>query len=614
MKLLQNIPGFLVQKTRSAGLFLNNLTKKLVLGENNSQNWPNRYQWRHFFKILSRNEQRFLGFFILVIFLSSLVPLRSFYLNHTEIGPTNGGAYAEAIIGAPRYLNPVLAPANDADRDLSAIIYSSLLERDSHGNLILDTATDYPIAGPDQKTYEVSLKENIKWHDGETLTADDVIFTVRLIQNPDYNSPLRISLSGVEIEKINDYTIRFTLKNPYGPFLDNLTFGILPQHIWGKIPPASFPLAEQNLKPIGSGPYKFKDIQKDSAGKIKKIELVAFSDYFSGRPFINALSFSFYKDEATALAAFNNGEDDGINLISASNTGNLKADFNLNKFILPRYFAVFFNQDINKALADKNVRQALSLAINKTELIEKIINNQGTEINSPLPYFVFSKDDPGASYSEPAQDFDIEKAKNILESNGWSSTENGTTSLPVRQKAVKTGKEQETLTLEISLVTVDWPELVATANYLKSSWENIGVKTDIIIKQPTEAQELIRARQYQALLFGQILGADPDPFAFWHSSQTKDPGLNLALYANSDADKLLETIRRETDPQKKIAEFDQFNKLVTQDLPAIFLYSPIYLYPTSPRIKGIELNNSNSPSARFVGIEKWYTKTKRHWK
>ena len=186
--------------------------------------------------------------------------------------------------------------------------------------------------------------------------------------------------------------------------------------------------------------------------------------------------------------------------------------------------------------------------------------------------------------------------------------------MPVRQKAVKTGKEQETLTLEISLVTVDWPELVATANYLKSSWENIGVKTDIIIKQPTEAQELIRARQYQALLFGQILGADPDPFAFWHSSQTKDPGLNLALYANSDADKLLETIRRETDPQKKIAEFDQFNKLVTQDLPAIFLYSPIYLYPTSPRIKGIELNNSNSPSARFVGIEKWYTKTKRHWK
>ncbi len=594
-------------------MFLNNLAKKLVLGEDNSQNWPNGHQWRHFFKILSRNEQRLLGFFILLFFLSSLVPLRNCYLNRTEIGPANGGTYAEAIIGAPRYLNPVLAPANDTDRDLSAIIYSSLLERDSQGKLILDAAEDYSV-DQDQKAYEISLKQNVKWHDGKNLTADDVIFTVRVIQNPDYNSPLRTSLSGVEVEKINDYAIRFTLKNPYSPFFDNLTFGILPKHIWEKIPPANFPLAEQNLKPVGSGPYKFKDIQKDGAGKIKKIELSEFSDYFSGRPFINTLAFSFYKDEAAAISAFNNGGADGISLISASNIGNLKTDFNLNKFILPRYFAVFFNQDMNKALADKNVRQALSLAVNKKEIVEKIINNQGVEISSPLPSFVFNNDNAGTSQAEPIQDFDIEKAKNILESSGWLSTENGTTSLPARQKTVKKDKEQETLALEISLLTVDWPELVTTANYLKSGWESIGAKVDIIIKQSAEAQELIRARQYQALLFGQILGADPDPFAFWHSSQTKDPGLNLALYANKDADKLLETIRQEADPPKKIAEFDQFNKLVAQDFPAIFLYSPIYLYPTLPRIKGIELKNSNSPSARFVGIEKWYTKTKRYWR
>jgi peptide/nickel transport system substrate-binding protein len=388
----------------------------------------------------------------------------------------------------------------------------------------------------------------------------------------------------------------------------------LPKHVWENIPPASFPLAEQNLKPIGSGPYKFKNIQKDNAGKIKKIELSEFSDYFSGRPFIDTLAFSFYKDEATAISAFNNGEVDGISLVSAGNISNLKADFNLNKFILPRYFAVFFNQDMNKALADKNVRQALSLAVNKKEFVEKIINGQGVEINSPLPRFIFNKDDSNTSGIEPIQDFDIEKAKNILESNGWLFAENGTTSVSARQKTVKKDKGQETLMLEISLLTVDWPELVATANYLKSSWENIGAKVNVIIKQPTEIQELIRTRRYEALLFGQILGADPDPFAFWHSSQTKDPGLNLALYANKDVDKLLETIRQETDPQKKIAEFDQFNKLVAQDFPALFLYSPTYLYPTSPRIKGIELKNSNSPSARFVGIEKWYIKTKRHWK
>lgn len=597
--------------------------------------WPTKYQWCHFFKILNRNEQRLLGFFILLFFLSSLVPLRSWYLNHTEIGPANGGTYTEAIIGAPRYLNPVLAPANDTDRDLSAIIYSSLMERDSQGKLILDAAEDYSIADQDRKVYEISLKQNVKWHDGKNLTADDVIFTVRAIQNPDYNSPLRTSLSGVEVEKINDYAIRFTLKNPYSPFLDNLTFGILPKHIWEKIPPASFPLAEQNLKPIGSGPYKFKDIQKDSTGKIKKLELSEFSDYFSGRPFIDTLAFSFYKDEAAAISAFNNEEVDGINLISASNISNLRANFNLNKFILPRYFAVFFNQGANRALADKNVRQALDLAVNKQELVEKIIGNQAVEIDSPLPGFILNGEGSNASSTEGVQNFNpdlsavatstkeaspakAEKARNILESNGWSfaeaKTENGTATSTVRQKTIKKDKGQETISLEISLLTVDWPELVETANYLKSSWENIGAKVNVEVEQTADAQELIRSRQYQALLFGQILGADPDPFAFWHSSQTKDPGLNLALYANKDADKLLETIRQETDPQKKIAEFDQFNKLIAQDLPAVFLYSPIYLYPTAPRIKSIELKNSNLPSARFVGIEKWYTKTKRHWK
>ncbi|MBI4837242.1 MAG: hypothetical protein HY813_02470 [Candidatus Portnoybacteria bacterium] len=620
-------------------MFLSPPVKKYItrLDSEELLTWPTKYQWRHFFKILNRNEQRLLAFFFFLFFLSSIVPLRSWYLNHTAIGPDNGGAYIEAMIGTPRYLNPLLAPVNDADRDLSAIIYSSLLKRDNKGNLMLDAAENYSVVDQDRKVYELSLKKNIKWHDRKNLTVDDVIFTVRRIQNPDYNSPLRISLSGVEVEKVNDYTIRFKLKNPYSPFLDNLTFGILPKHIWEKIPPASFPLAEQNLKPIGSGPYKFKDVQKDSAGKIKKIELTGFSDYFSGRPFIDTLTFNFYKDEESAISAFNNGGIDGVSLLSADNIGKLKIDFNLNKFIMPRYFAAFFNQDANKALTDKNVRRALNIAVNKKEVVEKIINGQAVEIDSPIPDFIFndtSDDTPSFAISqnpnpnssdattsteETGLSAETKKAKEILESNGWSfseaKTDSGTTTSPTRQKIIKKdNKEQEILLLEISLLTVDWPQLVATANYLKSSWENIGAKVDIDVEQPADAQELIRAREYQILLFGQILGADPDPFAFWHSSQIKDPGLNLALYANKEADKLLETIRQETDTQKKIAEFDQFNKLIVQDFPVVFLYSPIYLYPTTPRIKGIELKNSNSPSARFVGIEKWYIKTKRYWK
>ena len=562
--------------------------------------WPNKFQWKQFFKIINKTEKFLFWIFIILIVSSLFFISRDWYLSHTEIGPSSGGSYTEAAIGSPRYLNPLLSSANDVDRDISSIIFSGLLKYDYNGALIEDLAEKYTISD-DKKTYNFFLRSGVKWHDGKAFNADDVIFTVQAIQNPEYRSSLRASLQGVEVEKINDLEIRFTLKNPYSPFLDNLTFGILPKHIWENIPAVSFSLSEKNLNPIGTGPYKMAREQKDSAGSVKEIEMAAFSDYYFGKPYLNSIIFKFFKDEESALAAFGSGNTQAISYISAKNLAELRANTNIHKINLPRYFAIFINQSENKALADKNVRQAMFLAVNKQEIVSKTISGQAVAIDSPIPEFIWNNQAP-----QIENKFNLDQAKALLDSSGW--TVNATTTL--REKII----EKQPVPLEIKLLTVNWPELNDVANTLKMNWENIGIKIDVDVKSVAEIQELIKARQYQTLLFGQILGADPDPFAFWHSSQKKDPGLNLSLYENKDADKLLEEIRTESNPDVLKQKYAQFNKIVSQDLPAIFLYSPIYIYPTDNKIKGVDIKNIHLPSERFSQINKWYIKTKRIWK
>ena len=583
--------------------FIRNWLKKISpYRTNGGPAWPNKYQWKKFFSVLTKQEKYIFWILCFLFFISSFVVVRASYINITELGPDYGGEYVEAAIGTPRYINPVLSSTNDADLDLATIIYSSLFKYDPNDQLVPDLAEQHS-AGDDRKTYEIFLKQGIKWHDGKELTADDVIFTAEIIQNPEYRSPLRANLQGVEVEKTGDYAVKFVLKNSYSPFLDNLTFGILPKHVWENVPAVSFGLSEKNLNPIGSGPYKFEELTKDGSGAVKSVELSAFKDYYAGGPYIDSLLFNFYKDESTALSALTSGNAQGISYLSANKISKLNSIFNLNIATLPRCFAVFFNQDANKILSDKNIRQAFSLATDKQKIVNDLIFGQATAINSPLPEFIWNKEAPKI---EPQ--FDLQKAKSILDSSGWLIT---STTTPSREKNI----DNKITPFEVSLLTVNWPELVEVANALKSDWENMGgVKINLEIKSVAEIQERIKARQYEILLFGQILGASPDPFSFWHSSQTKDPGLNLSLYSNKDADKILEAIRQEYNPSAKVQKYIQLNNIIKQDIPAIFLYSPTYIFPTNKSIKGIDIHKIHLPSERFLQVNKWYIETKRKWK
>lgn len=563
--------------------------------------WPKFKQWRQFFHISTRQEKyQFFAFAALAIIGLALLSWRSYQLA-TVVRPATGGQISLAIAGSPRFLNPVLSPANEVDKDLTAIIFSSLFKFDNQGKLVPDIAQQYAI-GDNGKIYEITLKENIKWQDQKALTADDVIFTIQTIQNPDFRSPLRAFWQGIEIEKINDLAIRLKLKNPYSPLLNNLTFGILPKHLWENIPAAQFALNEMNLKPIGSGPYSFSKFQKDKKGNIKSLELKSFKGYFKGEAFISTLIFNFYQSEAEIYTAYKKDNIDVFSLASAKNFTDLKnkkdATISIYQLTLPRYFAVFFNQTQNKFLADKTIRQALAWGLNKKEIIEQAFGGFGNEVNSPL-----LKGMPGWSDQVKVYDFALEHAKNILAAAGWSDTDSDGF------------LEKDNQKLEINLTTIDWPELAQSAQLIKKQWEALGVKINLDIKETAKIQnDIIKPRQYQALLFGEIIGFEPDLFHFWHSTQKKESGLNLALYDNLEVDKLLSASIEDMDASSRAAKNQQVASLITEDLPAIFLFSPDYLFVAKKDIKGINLQNIDLPSSRFCQINEWYLKTSRGWK
>ena len=571
--------------------------------------WPNWRQWVCFPKVLpSREKWLFFGL-VFGIGISLIGLLSNLYLRQTIVQPRTGGSYTEGLLGQPRYINPILAQTNDADRDIAQIVYSSLFKYDGYGNLIPDLAKRYTIED-DGLTYNISLKKDVFWHDNQPLNADDVIFTIKTIQDPEYKSPLKTNWQGVKIEKVDDYTIKFTLNNIYAPFLHNLTVGILPKHLWAGISAANFLLAEYNLKPVGSGPYKFKNLKNDKDGKINSIELARNEQFYLPYsqnaeiqgPFIDKITFKFYSSQDELVDGLKKREVDGLSFAPAEKIFGSKNSLIVNKINLPIYYAVFFNQTESKALADKNVRQALAYALNKQQIVDDVLKGEGIIIDSPLLPGWFGYSEDITKYG-----FDAEKARQILTDNKWTeSDEDGVLEKTIGNESVK---------LEINLLTINWPELTKAAEIIKARWEDIGAKVNLTtVDSNAVQQDYIRPRQYQAFLFGEILNADPDPFAFWHSSQKKDPGLNLSLYQNKDVDKLLEDARQTTDNGVRAAKYAEFQKIITNELPAIFLYSPTYLYPVDKSVKGIDLERLSIHSQRFCQIEDWFIKTKRIWK
>lgn len=560
----------------------------------------------YFPHIVPSREKRLILLLLFIVFLSGGVSIVRLYHRFTVEIPKVGGTYTEGALHEPRAINPLYA-ANDTERDLVKLLYSGLITYDGEGNPLPDLAERYEIS-TDGKTYTVFLRKNVAWHDGHRFSADDVLYTVKTIQNPQYKSVLRANWQGVSVEKLDQDTIRFTLRSPYAPFIENLSTGILPKHLWENITPEQALLHELNLKPVGSGPYRFASLGQAKDGSLNSFSLVRNSVYYREGPYIKNVLFRFFRTEEDLGTAWRKGIIDGFGPVAQTEIERLNPQKEVIRTLrMPRVFGLFFNQKKSSILQEKKVRDAIAFAINKTELVQKAAS--GGAIVTALPVPFLAENDPVLKNS--LERFDLERASALLADAGWKD-ENGD---GIREKKTQNKKETTTQSLTLTLSTSDWPDLLRSAELIQKELLAVGI--DVKIEKHTFNElenEVIRPRNFEILLFGEAYGYEEDPFTFWHSSQIKDPGLNVALYANKKADSLLEDARRMYDTDARSKKLQEFVKLFLDDRPAVFLYTQLYLYLLPNDIHGVMTTKISLPADRFNEINKWYRKTGRSFK
>lgn len=511
--------------------------------------------------------------------------------------PAYGGTIDEGIVGTPRFINPILA-LSDADRDITSLVYAGLMKKLPDGTFVPDMAESYSLSDNGLE-YTFILKQGITFHDGQPLTADDVVFTVSKIKDPLVKSPRRLNWEGVLVEKIDDRTIVFTLKQPFASFLDSTTTGIVPAHIWSELSPEEMSFSDINTYAIGSGPFQITKVQKKSSGIPESYELKVFKKYINGRAYLNKIVFHFYANEKDLAKAVSSNDVDHASGLSPLYAAGLETDgYQVANGVLPRIFGLYYNQTQAPIFTDRNVLRAIDTAIDKEKIVREVLYGYGSVIDSPVPQKIV-----GMSSISPAS---LESARNILDNAGWKINGNG-----VREKT--TGKD--TKTLEFSITTIDSPELTKVAEYIKQDLLAIGIPVEIrVYDMGTLNQSIIRPRKYDMLLFGQIINHESDLFAFWHSSQRNDPGLNIALYANTKVDKLLETFISELDDNSRFETLSLIRDEMKKEYPAVFLYSPDFTYVIRDDIKGVDISGVVQPSDRFSTITSWYLYTDRVWK
>ncbi len=550
-------------------------------------------------RISTTQEMRFLFLLILIALLSGIALLSRLYLEMTVAVPRIGSSYTEGMLGDPHTINPIYA-SHDTDRDISHLIFSGLFTYDSNNVIQPDLADSLDIS-PDQKTYTVTLKKNLQWHDGQPMSVDDIIFTIHTIQNGQFRSPLRGNWQGVSVEKISDNVVRFSLRAPYAPFIENLTLGIIPAHIWQNVSPEQAPLHEANLKPVGSGPYRFDQIKQNKDGSISWYQIVRNPAYHRSGPYIQKITFQFFKSEDDMFSAWRRGIIDGFGGISPVHSTEINPDKSLLLSLsMPRVFGIFFNPKHAPQLEDINVRQAIAYAIDRDEIARSQQQNKALPVQGPLPWI-------GTASTSILYTYDPNRARNLLQQSGWKDID-GDGILEKAGKKQAHGKPPLPNTpLRFTLTTSDWPDLIKTATLLQRQLKEVGI--DLVIEKKTYQDlesNIIRPRNFEMLLFGQVYGYEPDPFAFWHSSQVKDPGLNITFFSDKKADKILEDIRKTSDPQLRDADYRSFSEIIIKNLPAVFLFSQDYLYVLPADIKGVSPIKISLPSDRFNQVNTWY--------
>lgn len=509
--------------------------------------------------------------------------------------PTRGGVLTEGILGTPRFINPVLANS-DIDQDISGLVYSGLVRRisttDSPEPIIApDLAESYTVSD-DGKEYVFKLKKNAVFHDGKPVKAEDVVFTIKTIQDSQFQSPLLENWIGINIEAVDDLTVKITLPRPFSGFLDSATVGILPKHIWRTLTPDEFLASNYNTSPIGSGPYKIKNIHRDVNGIADTYTFGSFNKFALGKPYIPKITINLYPNEQDLLQGYEQGD---FNLLANIRPYEINSDNS--RFTvaapLPRMFGLFLNAEKNDVFKDESLRNVINSAIDPSEIISSVFQGFAKPISHPLPELEQNTTNKKAS---------IESVTSKLESLGWKLNE----TTGVREKGGKA--------LAFTISTADTPELKYTAQIIQKQLRAVGINTELQIFQLNDLENsVIKRRSFDSLLFGQFVRNDADLYAFWHSSQKDVSGLNITGYSSKNIDTLIEKLFSTNDETIRTATLSSLKDELS-NAPVIWLYQPDFVYALHRPVYGININNLISKHDRFANIYQWYVQTDTVWK
>ncbi len=506
--------------------------------------------------------------------------------------PDVGGTYTEGIAGIPQFINPLLAQYNQVDQDLSALIFNGLTRFNGQAELEPDLAKSWSVSD-DGLVYVFKLRNDIRWQDNQPLTAADVIFTVGLMQDPDFPGvPYLGNLwRTVTVEQLDDYTIRFSLEEPFPAFADFTTIGILPKHLLKDMSARELLNHPFNLKPVGTGPFKLDEVNTEFA------RLSVNPLYAGPKPRLAHLELRFYPSYQESIAAYQAGAVQGISSIPPQAIPTVEAIDSLNLYTarMSGYEIIYLNlQDPANTpfFQEVKVRQALLRALDRQAIIDQALHGQGLIANGPIRSWMWAYNP-----NQPVINFDPVQANTLLDEAGWRDSDGDGL------------RDQEGRPLAFNLLTSDDPDRIKVAEAVREQWKQVGIGASVEVVGAGLGDRLAR-HQFQAALAEVLLTGDPDPYPFWHQTQIEN-GQNYAGWSNDEASMLLEQARAVTDKGRRNDFYYEFQHIFAEQLPSLILFNPVYTYGVSREVHDVQLAPMTNPSDRFRTIANWYLLTRR---
>ncbi len=496
--------------------------------------------------------------------------------------PAYGDSLVEGSIGEPSNLIPILS-SDSASHDVAALVYNRLLKYDKDINLTGDLAESWQVS-PDGLTITFRLRKGVKWHDGAGFTSRDVLYTYRVTIDPKTPTPYAEDFKQIKKAEAPDpYTFRVTYEKPFSPALSSWTAAyILPAHLLEGKDITRTPLSR---KPVGTGPYRFKDW---AAGQ--KLSLESFHEYFEGRPFIDRYVYRIIPDTSTMYMELKAGGLDIMPLTSVQykrQTGTPEFLARFNKYRYADFSYVYLGYNLqNPLFSDKRVRQAITSAINKDEIVQGALLGMGQIAHGPYK--------PGTwAYNPGVKDlgYNPEKARTLLAEAGWKRGSDG--------MLVKDGRP-----FRFTVLTNQGNEQrLKTAQIIQQRLRAVGIDVKIrVLEWSSFITHFIDKRNFEAVILAWTITPDPDIFDVWHSSKTGPKELNFIGFRNAEVDRLIEEGRRTFDEEKRKRCYYRIQEILAEEQPLTFLYVPDALPVVSARFRGIQ----PAPAGISYNFIHWY--------